>query len=195
MTAEYEASLAETTRVLIDAAIVVVGGLNSVEGMENETLWEIQTEVVWTLVGAMLRGIYSHQDGGPAARDTIQDNLLPILVAEMLESGFEWPENSDELKAQQYNSLVDWFDETESANGATMRFMSSETDFFQMMLSGTIPEDSLVGKLCGRVSRATGEEGNSELIQQLFLNTAEAHQNIHLSDMTVALVQAKKASP
>jgi hypothetical protein len=76
-----------------------------------------------------------------------------------------------------------------------MRFMSAEVDFFQMMLSGTIPEDSLVGKLCSRVAQVTGEGGNSDLIQQLFLNTAEAHQKLHLSDMTVALVQAKNAAP
>ena len=193
MPTAFETSLADTSRRLIDASEVVVSNMAQSQAIENETLWEIQTEVVWTLLSALMRGIYNLDGAGRTARDAIQDELMPILVNDMLDSGFDWPPNSEDLRAAQYQSLLVWFDQSESDNRAAVRFMSNQASFFQMMFDGSIPEDSLVGKLCRRVARATGEEGNSELIQALFLQAAEAHVKADISALTVALVEAQKA--
>jgi hypothetical protein len=194
MPTAYESSLADASHRLIDASIGVVSNMSYSQAIENETLWEIQTEVVWTLLSALMRGIYNLESGGREMRNDIQDELLPILVNGMLDEGFDWPPNSDELRKAQYQSLLAWFDRSESDNRSAERFMSTQASFFQMMFDGSIPEDSLVGKLCRRVSRATGEEGNSELIQALFLQTAEAHIKADVSSLTVSLVDAKRTS-
>jgi len=190
----YEASLTDASHRLIDASISVVSNMSYSQAIENETLWEIQTEVVWTLLSALMRGIYNLEGGGRDVRNTIQDELMPILVNGMLDEGFDWPPNSDDLREAQYQSLLAWFDQSESDNRSAERFMSTQASFFQMMFDGSIPEDSLVGKLCRRVADATGEEGNSELIQALFLQTAEAHVKADVSGLTVSLVEAKKTA-
>jgi hypothetical protein len=190
----YEDSLTDASHRLIDASISVVSNMSYSQAIENETLWEIQTEVVWTLLSALMRGIYNLEGGGRDVRNTIQDELMPILVNGMLDEGFDWPPNSDDLREAQYQSLLAWFDQSESDNRSAERFMSTQASFFQMMFDGSIPEDSLVGKLCRRVADATGEEGNSELIQALFLQTAEAHVKADVSGLTVSLVEAKKTA-
>jgi len=190
----YEASLTDASHRLIDASISVVSNMSYSQAIENETLWEIQTEVVWTLLSALMRGIYNLEGGGRDVRNTIQDELMPILVNGMLDEGFDWPPNSDDLREAQYQSLLAWFDQSESDNRSAERFMSTQASFFQMMFDGSIPEDSLVGKLCRRVADATGEEGNSELIQALFLQTAEAHVKADVSGLPVSLVEAKKTA-
>ncbi|MPZ48667.1 MAG: hypothetical protein GEU75_05030 [Dehalococcoidia bacterium] len=192
MPTQFETTLSEASQRILDASIVVVSNMSQSQHIENETLWEIQTEVVWTLLGSLMRGIYSGEGGGPDARNAIQDELVPILVNDMLDSGFDWPPNSEDLRAVQYQSLLQWFDQTESDNANTIRYMSPQTAFFQMMLDGSIPEDSLVGRLCRRVARATDEMGNSELIQSLFLQAAESHMKADIYGLTEALIEAEK---
>jgi hypothetical protein len=194
MTAAYEATLATTSQRLLNASIGVASNMAQSQHIHSETLWEIQTEVCWTLLSALLRGIYSIETGGREMRNDIQDDLVPILVNDILDASFDWPPNSEGMREAQYDSLLAWIDKSEADNGATPRFMSVETSFFRMMFDGSIPNDSLVGKLCGRVARATGEEGNSELIQALFLQTAEAHMKADIHGLTIALVEAKRAA-
>jgi hypothetical protein len=194
MPSAFETSLADTSRRLVNASEFVVSNMAQSQAIENQTLWEIQTEVVWTLMSALMRGIYNLEGAGRETRDAIQDDLMPILVNDMLDSAFDWPPDSEKVRAAEYQGLLIWFDRSESDNRAAVRFMSSQADFFQMMFDGRIPEDSLVGKLCRRVARATGEEGNSELIQALFLQAAEAHVKADIPALTLALVEAQKAS-
>jgi hypothetical protein len=188
----YEDRVADTSKRLLGASIEVVMKLPGLRQMESQLPWIIQAEIVWTLLGDILRNI----DGiaGTEVRTAIRDDLLQVISNELLNAGFGNPADSAEERAARQQSLIDWFNQADADSGKVERFQSTQDVFFVMALTGDIPKDSLLGKLCGRVSGATGQPGNSELIQLLFQEVGDAYARLDIAGLPPALVEARAAS-
>jgi hypothetical protein len=191
---DYDAALDATATTLIDASVGVASRLIDVGQLDNDTLWTVQGEVLWTLLSGVLREVYRSEAGGAGGRDAVQAELTPRVIEQLLDRVYDWPAGSEELRQQQYENFQDWFDFIEVSSGATVRFASEGLALQEMVDSGEIPDDSLAGRLCRRIADKTGEDGRSPLIQALMIETTRTYMTIDLVALSQSLAEVWQAS-
>ena len=192
-TRDYASLLAATAKTLFEASVLAAAeisqawpGKTGESRLSNEKTWSIQVELTWFFVAAICREVFNWQQGGPQARDTIQDDLVPEVLDQMLDRMFDLSHESLDERGEQAKKFLRWYNEAEMDYGSIFRVAPARD---QIAL-----EDNLAGKWAMRVATVTGQQENLALMVDLSANVMRAYMALNLPKCTVDLVQALQAT-
>ena len=128
--------------------------------MSQRSNYVVRAEMLWFFLHMLNR--FAFDAGGPEFRAILQDAIAVKAVKMMIESSF------DASRANPGFDVEDWRSRmvtsgVEEMNGAEADYSSCADVFAESGVGAFLREDSIIGRLAGRIAREADQEHNPEL--------------------------------
>jgi hypothetical protein len=177
---ELESSVATTSLLATEPINKAWGGLTGENPISAKSNFSVRLEMLWFFLHVVNR--FAFGIGGPGARATIQDAIATTVMTDAITSSFDISQANKGFDAEKWQrnmitDVIEGLNEAEAAYGSCKEVYGESSG-----VGAWLSDDSVVGRLAGRIAETAGQSDNVDLKLLIAKTAVEALSKSGLTD-------------